>query len=98
MDKIKIYMVFGKDATRAFEDYQDILMSDDPEVKEEGMEEASEYIKDSFESSDNLIVREFNTQAEVDAYFQGMNDIDGWEGSLEITEEEYLAVKKIVEG
>lgn len=44
----------------------------------------------------DLVCREFETEAEKNAYLQGIEDYDGWRCSAEITEEEIKAHPRIM--
>ena len=63
--------VFGTNQTRIFADIEGI--TDEKEMRE--------YVEGIFPMMDhecNLAVREYATQAELDAYWEGVEDGDGW--------------------
>ena len=43
-----------------------------------------------------LVVREFDTKAEADAYRQGVEDMDGWWASCFICDEDMTAHPRII--
>ncbi len=98
---VTVRVGYGRGTSRAIEemvsDYRDRPEDpDDPYAADKALAEVRETHKDRL--IEGLVIEEhtFATRGEADAYYQGATDMDGWGESIDIPDEDYEILTKII--